>query len=162
MAHGRGEKHPRRRDPPALLGGGQGEVPGLEIVDQPTPVLRLGTYVGSCLGLGGICAYSAVAVAMDVNKQVLYCRNSSGAVMARQVLAISEAEELVCFGVYPYGVARDLKQAFAEYDRAFARALGLSIHDPDAVENGGPSSEVALLLASHWWDDDAWDLRVDD
>jgi hypothetical protein len=98
---------------------------------------------------------------MDINKQVLYCRNSSGAVAARQVLAISNAEELVCFEVYPYGVSRDLKQAFADYDRAFAGALGLSIHNPGAVDDGGPPPEVALLLASHWWDDSAWDLHVD-
>ena len=60
-----------------LPDGDRGE---LAIEQNPLEVLRLGTYAGSCLGLGGICAYSAVAVALDVNKKVLYCRNSSGAV----------------------------------------------------------------------------------
>ncbi len=158
--------HPRIREEAWTTGirldcdlpdGTRGE---LAIEQNPLEVLRLGTYAGSCLGLGGICAYSAIAVALDVNKRVLYCRNSSGAVVARQVLAISDAEQLFCFEIYPNGVGKELKQAIADYDRAFARMLGLNIHDPNAVENGGPSSEIALLLATHWWDDDAWDLQV--
>jgi hypothetical protein len=141
-----------------LPDGNTGE---LAMEQNPLEVLRLGTYAGSCLGLGGTCAYSAVAVALDVNKKVLYCRNSSGAVVARQVLAISNAEELVCFEVYPKGVSRELQQAFADYDRALAGMLGLNIHNPSAVEDGGPPSAVALVLASHWWDDYAWDLQID-
>jgi hypothetical protein len=81
--------------------------------------------------------------------------------VARQVLAISDAEELVCFEVYPNGVSRELQQAFADYDRTFAAMLGLNIHNPDAVDDGGPSSDVALVLASHWWDDYAWNLQLD-
>ena len=92
-------------------------------------------------------------------EQVVYARNSNGAVVARQVLAISDAEELVCFEVYPAGIAKEMKHAFVDYDRNFAKMLGLQIHDPNAVDNGGPSSDAALLLASHWWDDSAWDLR---
>ena len=159
--------HPRIREEAWTTGirlacdlpdGTRGE---LAIEQNPLEVLRLGTYAGSCLGLGGICAYSAIAVALDINKRVLYCRSSSGAVVARQVLAISDREELVCFEIYPNGVGKELKQAFADYDRALARMLGLNIHDPNAVEGGGPSAEIALLLATHWWDDYAWDLQVD-
>ena len=80
--------------------------------------------------------------------------------MARQVLAISDVEELVCFEVYPSGATREIQQAFADYDCALAGMLGLNIHNPSAMENGGPPSDVALVLASHWWDDYAWDLQI--
>ena len=39
----------------------------------------------------------AVAIVLDVNKQVLYARNHRGAVVARQVVALAEDERLVCF-----------------------------------------------------------------
>ena len=38
----------------------------------------MGTYVGSCLGLGGICADSSAAVLLDINKQVVYARDQHG------------------------------------------------------------------------------------
>jgi len=41
-----------------------------------------------------------VARPLDVNKQVVYARDPHGAVIGRQLLAISEADELVCFSVY--------------------------------------------------------------
>src|SRR5262249_44442000 len=42
----------------------------IEMEKDPLEVLRMGTYVGSCLGLGGCNAYSAAANVLDINKQV--------------------------------------------------------------------------------------------
>src|SRR5205823_6385254 len=39
------------------------------VEQDPLEALKLGTYVGSCVGLGGAFSYSAVAVVLDVNKQ---------------------------------------------------------------------------------------------
>jgi len=74
----------------------------IKLETQPLEVLKMGTYVGGCLGLGGICSYSAVAVLLNINKQVLYARNQKGTIVARQLIAISELEELVCFSIYPH------------------------------------------------------------
>ncbi|MEM7201510.1 MAG: hypothetical protein AAF628_14670 [Planctomycetota bacterium] len=123
----------------------------LALEQDPLEVLRLGTYVGSCLGLGGQFAASAAAIALDVNKHVVFARDAEGRFLARQVLAITQDDKLACYRVYP-DPGDALRALFADYDRAFAAALGVPIEIDDAGD------KVALPLASDWWDDGVWDL----
>jgi hypothetical protein len=88
----------------------------------------MGTYVGSCLGLGGICADSSAAVLLDINKQVVYARDQHGKVIGRQLLAISKEDELVCFSVYPLSMKTEFQTLFMKYDCAFANLLGLPLY----------------------------------
>lgn len=127
---------------------------------DPLEALRLGTYMGSCTGLGGAFAYSAAAVVLDLNKRVVYARNALGTVVARQLVAVTEDEQLVCFGVYPAGVSNDLKRLFRDFDLLLASRLGLDIYKPG--NESGASGKVELLLSKDWWDDGAWDLGVED
>ena len=120
---------------------------------DPLEALRLGTYVGSCLSVRGLCDYSAVAVALDVNKQVVYARNRRGSVIARQLLAVSEDDELIVFAVYPLSAPAAVKRLFARYDRAFARELGLPIR---TGAGGEEEYTIAEIISSKWWDDGAW------
>jgi len=138
----------------ALRGEVAGLGPGDVYLEQdPLEVLRMGSYFGTCVGLGGAMAHSAAAAALDVNKQVIYARTREGRVIARQLLAISEGDELVCFSVYPEDVGADVKKLFSEYDVRFARMLGLRI-------NGGgrqkPGYEICTILSHDFWDDGAW------
>ncbi|WNG23923.1 hypothetical protein F0U62_07720 [Cystobacter fuscus] len=137
------------------------EVPGfgrvtLALERDALEVLRMGTYVGSCFGLNGLYAESAAAVALDVNKRVLYARDSRGSVLARQLLAISKDDALVPFFVYPKSAAPALQALFLDYDLAFAEALGLPLNDGD----GDP--EVEFVLSSTFWHDGAWDFTTPD
>ena len=115
----------------------------------------MGTYVGSCLGLGGRLTYSAAAVVLDINKQVLYARDLNNKVIARQLIAVSENDELVCFEIYPTNSKSQIKKMFAEYDKLFADKLNIILHD-------GLSSEytIANIISYDWWDDFAWDLNA--
>jgi hypothetical protein len=122
---------------------------------DPLEVLKMGTYVGSCLGLGGGLSYSAAAVVLDVNKQVLYARDSQGRVVGRQLLAISDADELVPFAVYPESAPTWLRLAFDQYDTELATALGISRVDPTKPY------DVEYVLSHSWWDDGAWDPADD-
>lgn len=124
----------------------------IAIETDPLEVLMLGSYVGSCLGLGGLCEYSAVACLVDANKQVAYARDATGRVVARQLLAIDERDRLVCFGVYPDRKESLLLQAFREFDEQLAASLGVEMYRDD---DGGYN--VAIILAQEWWDDGAWD-----
>ena len=124
----------------------------LSLEQEPFEILRLGTYVGSCLGLGGSFSHSAAAVLLDANKQVVYARDARQAVVGRQILAISEDDQLIAYHLYPAGASPDLAELFRRYDQQFARRLGVPLleKDPDA------GYEVALLVAHDWWDDGVW------
>jgi hypothetical protein len=112
--------------------------------------LKLGTYVGSCLGLGGSFACSAAAVVLDINKQVLYARDDRSTVLARQLVAISDDDRLVPFSVYPSSTPPALLRAFREVDRQLAAAL--------AIEQIGADQHYGIenILSQEWWDDGAW------
>jgi len=125
----------------------------LRIEDDAIEVLNMGTYVGSCLGLGGSFSHSAAAVLLDVNKQVIYARGPRGEVLARQLVAISDDDRLVCFQVYPQSVSRAMRKAFAAYDTALAAALGIERLEASA------SYTVDHVLSQDWYDDIAWDHR---
>ena len=125
---------------------------------EPLEVLRMGTYMGSCLGIGGAFAHSAVANMLDINKQVVYARDEAGRVVARQLIVVSEEEQLVCYGVYPDAVSHALQCLFREYDRQWASALGLELFRAE----GDVEYTVAHVLSQRWWDDYAWNLKIND
>jgi hypothetical protein len=125
----------------------------LAIETDPLEALKLGTYAGSCLGRGGGLSYSAAAVVLDINKNVVYARDERGSVVGRQLIALSEADELVCFHVYA-GDPRRLEPAFREFDRALAAHLRVATFDPSTEAS---YYEIASILSHDWWDDGAWD-----
>ncbi len=123
----------------------------LRLESDPVEVLRMGTAVGSCLGLGGLLPYSAAAVVVDDNKRVVYARDPAGRVVARQLLALDEDELLVCYAVYPLEASPALQAAFSRFARLLASALGVERFD-EARHDGYC---VSLILANDWWDDTA-------
>ena len=127
----------------------------LAVEQDPLEALKLGTYAGSCLGLGGSFAYSAAAVVLNINKQVVYARNQRGAVVGRQLVAISEDNQLVCYWIYPLNAEKELGRAFAEFDRQLASALGLPLYRGSETK----SYTIALILSQDWWDDFAWNRQ---
>lgn len=133
---------------------GKGRAVILTLEQNPFEILKLGTYVGSCLGLGGDYSWSAVSVLLDINKQVIYARDSSGRVLARQLVAISSDQELVPFEVYPE-VDEPMLDAFRAYDHTFAQALGLEI-------STDWESEIEAVVAPTWWNDYPWTEFISD
>ncbi len=127
----------------------------IEMEQDPFEILKLGTYVGSCLEIGGLCAYSAVAVLLDANKRVLYARDDRNRVLARQLVAISDQGSLVCFPVYPLSATKVIQAEFKEYDQALATALGVPLYQP-AEDDAG--YEIGCVLSASWWDDGSWDF----
>ena len=126
----------------------------IEVERDPFEMLKLGTYVGSCLGVGGWFTYSAIAVLLDANKQVLYARDHRGRVVARQLVAISDDDRLVCFHVYPAGLGEHKRALFREYDLAWAKALGLPVYK--WTEEGYC---VSSTLSNRWYDDGIWEVN---
>jgi hypothetical protein len=129
---------------------GVGEV-RIAVEKDPLEALKLGTYVGSCLGRGGNLEYSAAAVVLDVNKQVIYARDARGAVVGRQLIAVSEQDELVCFSVYGSAKPALLEPLFRDFVRALASKLGIPLFGRNFE-----AYEIASILSHEWWDDSAW------
>lgn len=131
----------------------------LSVEQDLLQVLKLGTVVGSCLGLGGGLSFSAAAVALDINKQVVYARNEKGKVIARQVLAISKGNHLVAFSVYPLSTPVALAHVFLDYDRRFAQALGLplALHADTQGRDEEACFDVEEILSRDFWFDGLWE-----
>lgn len=132
--------------------------PGVEgafvrLEDDPQEELKMGSYFDTCLGLGGCNQHGAVANTLDINKRVAYLRDMSGKVLARQLLAISEQEELVPFCVYESQGGdrwKECERVFREFDEHLASLLGLPL-----MAKGG-EYEIKPLVARDWYDDGAW------
>lgn len=156
-------RHPRLSQSAWLAGMDlRGQIDGIGAVricveSDPLEALKVGTYVGSCLGRGGGLSYSAAAVVLDVNKHVVYARDAPGSIIGRQLLAISEADELVCFEVYGNASPARLEPLFRRFDQAFASRLAVPLF---ASTPGSGDYEIASILSHEWWDDGAWDGAV--
>ena len=129
----------------------------LAVENNPEEVLKMGSYVGSCLSLGGGFEFSAAAAVLDINKQVIYAQDDTGKILARQLAAISDKDLLVFFEVYPAGVKPSLLELFREYDQEFARVLGLEIYKQ---KDDDESYEIEKIISQDWWDDGAWDFEI--
>lgn len=124
----------------------------IQLEDDPQEELKMGSYPGTCLAPGGCNQHGAVANTLDINKRVAYLRDAGGRVVARQLLAISEEEQLVPFHVYetqraPAGNA--CERAFHRFDRRLARLLRLPLWKKGDYR-------IRPLLAKNWYDDGAW------
>jgi hypothetical protein len=124
----------------------------MEVEQDPLEAWKLGTYVQSCLAVGGSNHQYAAAAVLDINKRVMYARNDNGKVVARQLLAISEEGTLVCFYVYPLKIATEIKSIFRKYDQRFAKALNIPIH------HSKERYTIATIISRAWYDDSAWNL----
>lgn len=122
----------------------------LRVCQDPLETLRMGTYVGSCLGLGGDFMDAAAAAALDMNKRVVYARTSTGRVVGRQQLSWSEQGRLVCHMPYPLRATDSLKALFARYDALFAAALEVEIQAP------ATPYVIASVLSASSYDDGPW------
>lgn len=133
---------------------GQGTVT-LAIEHNPLEALRLGTYAGSCFGLGGRFSWSAAGIVLDINKQVVFARDNKGRFLARQVVVMTDANRLACYGVYPESSSA-MQKVFRSFDIAFAEQLGVALATDDDDD-----TDISSLVATGWWDDGIW-TGVDD
>ncbi len=75
---------------------------------------------------------------------------------ALTIAILRRPDQLVAFSVYPDSVSPAIKQAFLEYDRAFAAHLELKLCQPTP---DGSEAEIARPISRYWWDDTAWDFE---
>ena len=124
-----------------------------EVVVDPIETYQMGTYFNTCLSQGGCNEMSVLPNAAEANKQVVFCTNKRGDMVARQLLAINKDFKIVGYYVYmnleDTGIDRDsLEGAFKNYANQIATQCGLELNfdeDPSVPEN---------LSKLYWYDDE--------
>jgi hypothetical protein len=122
----------------------------LGVEEDPTELLRVGTYARTCLAAGAFNSANAVAVLLDVNKRAVFARSANGRFLARQIVAISEGGRLVCHRVYPEKTPRALEDFFQLYVEDWAMQMRM------AIAVGRDDDRVAPLVVQRWYDDGLW------
>jgi len=122
----------------------------LTLERDPLEVLSMGEHFQTCLSPGDINYFSVFANAADINKQVLYGRDSkSNRVIARCLLAITNAGGIVKFHAYCHDGELDFVGIVSEYVTNLAKDMKTI-----ALRNGS----ISKLIASHWYDDGVVDI----
>ncbi len=121
----------------------------LELETDPLEIFRMGRPFFTCLRPGGACYGSVIVNAADVNKRVLYARTPEGTIVARSLLALTNAGRLLTFRPYCNAPGLDFTRQVTEITEEIARRMNTSF---------AFRGEVEALLADDWWDDDPRDL----
>lgn len=122
----------------------------IEVAGNPTEILLMGTYFGTCLSLGDVNQMSVLANAYHANKQVVYVRDRRGKPLGRKLVAVSQDFRLLGYHCYVHedGTSDKLREAInvatAVYCSRWARRCGLELAD-----GGTPEA-----IADHFWYDD--------
>ena len=121
-----------------------GQVLMLGFETEPWEVLKMGAPFKTCLSPWDFNYFSTIANAVDINKHVLYGRNTKGMIVARCLITLSDGGELLAF--HPYAHEKDIgfKNVVAEYLERLARRMNTVVVEEGAVSN---------LISPDWYDD---------
>lgn len=131
---------------------------GMKIIIQPEfnpmEILQMGNYVAnSCLATTGANSWSAVVNAVEVNKRILWAKDSKGNILARLLIAIDKKKKLLRFPIY-YASDMDLNRFFNDYLRDLARKCDFGLN--------GDKSKVKLLFSERWYSDGVEEIPAED
>ena len=149
-ARGRGLDVAVWLDPSSLITVAGQRTIRIEVVRNPFEVFLMGEYFDTCLGFGGCNEMSPLANAHDANKQVIFVYDERGRVLARQIVAVSSADQMLCYNCYAnlpsaQSAARDaIINAVATWCGRWAFRIGIPLADQ------GEPDEITKDL---WYDD---------
>lgn len=113
---------------------------------DPLQALRMGLAFDSCLAIDDGCnRHSAIINALDANKWVVYVRDASERIVARQLIGVSSQWQLVGYRVYTsMGQEAELRTALASFAHDLAERAGLTL---------AGRGEPVTLNGQDWYDD---------
>jgi hypothetical protein len=119
----------------------------LEVETDPFEILFMGEYgFASCLSLRGVNVWSAVSNAIDVDKGIVWAKESNGNVVGRRLIALTD-RGLLSYRTYANRHGLSLDGMFRRFLDEYAERLGVPI--AQGGEGPGP------LLSDRWYDDGA-------
>ncbi len=117
-----------------------GERVHILLEEDPLSILQMGNYFGTCLRFGGINAFSTVANACELNKRVIYARDSKGSILGRKLIGINAEGRLVGFRTYTTidedAGGKELGDLLDMYGAEFAERCKLTLSDEGNVPSG--------------------------
>ena len=114
-------------------------------------ILQMGNYFGSCLSVGDMNDFSTIANAVEINKHVLWIKNSKGKIVGRKLIVLNQHGEL--YGFNSYGAAVSTENEFPWFKIMFdLYCLKLIEHCKGSLCNKRKEDDK-IVLFSKWYDD---------
>ncbi len=127
---------------------------------DPLKVFQMGNLFGTCLSTEGINSHAVVANAVEVNKRVLFLRDSRGRVLGRKLIVLSRQGLLIGFRSYGTGSTNApetyrpwVKILFDLYCRDLTIDMGSPTQSRDPHGRDEMQTESDLVLFSEWYND---------
>lgn len=121
-----------------------GRALSLSLEQDPLEIFHMGGHFKTCLSPGAFNYFSTIANAADINKRVLFARDSEGRVFGRQLLALTDEGGLLAFHCYAHSQRVGFLDIAKEYVTKLAEDMGTLV-----VAAG----RVSTLVAPRWYDD---------
>lgn len=118
----------------------------LSIEKDPLEVLNMGGYFKTCLSPGSFNYFSVFANIADINKQVIYAKNSKQKVVGRVLVGLTRMGGLMIFHRYCHNSKDNFEELSLEFIKLWAKKAGLTLTKKGDVET---------IVASNWYDDGA-------
>lgn len=136
----------------------------LYLETEPLEILQMGNLFDTCLSTGSLNDFSTIANAIEVNKRVIYLKNSQGVVIGRKLIAVVEGQgRAALIGFRSYGMGSyDGGADEASSKRPWIKVLldlacGRIAREIGAGFAAGHDEEHALArrtaLFAHWYND---------
>ncbi|MEL7498103.1 MAG: hypothetical protein AAFN77_10865 [Planctomycetota bacterium] len=121
-----------------------GEPYHVSFTDDVMDYFLMGKHFSTCLTPGNFNFFNTVAVAVDVNKRVLYGKTEDGRVIGRCQLTLNDQGELLTYHFY----AHNKNDNFSEHVSKFAEQLTREMNTSWGIEGS-----VTTLVVDDWYDD---------
>ena len=117
---------------------------------DPLELFQMGSHFRTCLSPGGINYFSVFSVAADINKHVVYARDSRRVVVGRCLLALDDKGRLLTFYPYCHDEKLEFDRMIGELAQELAREMRTHVVGRGAVR---------CLVGPRWYDDGPVEVR---
>lgn len=124
----------------------------ISVSSDPYEIFMMGNYFGTCLSQGGCNQHSVVVNALEANKQVIYVHDMDGNVLARQLITISQQNELLRYCLYISTPERSGHDKHAYFDAALAQYCQ-ELASRIRIKRGTAGAPTSLSKL-YWYDDE--------
>ena len=111
---------------------------------DPLLALRMGSWFGTCLSLGGSNDASALTNVIEANRHIVYLVEAARGVVARKLIATTDDGRLLGYYTYAHEPSDELYTTIDATIAAFTASCGLTL---------GTRGKPASITGAFWYDD---------